>query len=355
MAEQNITSVLDKDQATNISLDNFIYLIQGYGANRDRWATLKQLFDADVLSRIEVKNVELTAGKSITISKDYNLVLVDNNQNSGAVLTVNTPSDQSYRGVLDVVVRWRDQQTERIGISIGNGTYYLHPQNNEWGRFFVGAEGRVWSHNVSVTDYTVAEEYSGSGTHQNIPREWKVGKKGLLFKASNSGTTKEVELYFNGNWVLSGLESIESNLDIGTAQAPANLKVTGTSDLGSEAKSDLFKADEITAKTGGDNGTITTKAQLEQEKQSKIAGFCFRGQTNDDTDGLWLASNHGAIQELYNKTLPNRSMILVVNDTEHRGSNVNVTIQYQNGVTLVLTPNQSKLFYRMADKWWPVG
>lgn len=163
----------------------------------------------------------------------------------------------------------------------------------------------------------------------------------------------------NKNLTVHGSMTIDGyvlgNIDIGTAQAPASLKVTGTSDLGSEAKSDLFKADEITAKTGGANGTITTKAQVEQEKQSKIAGFCFRGQTNDDTDGLWLASNHGAIQELYNKTLPNRSMILVVNDTEHRGSNVNVTIQYQNGVTLVLTPNQSKLFYRMADKWWPVG
>lgn len=163
----------------------------------------------------------------------------------------------------------------------------------------------------------------------------------------------------NKNLTVHGSVTIDGNvlgnLDIGTAQAPASLKVTGTSDLGSEAKSDLFKADEITAKTGGANGTITTKAQVEQEKQSKIAGFCFRGQTNDDTDGLWLASNHGAIQELYNKTLPNRSAILVVNDTEHRGSNVNVTIQYQNGVTLVLTPNQSKLFYRMADKWWPVG
>lgn len=225
MAEQNITSVLDKEQATNISLDNFIYLIQGYGANRDRWATLKQLFDANVLSRIEVKNVELTAGKSITISKDYNLVLVDNNQNSGAVLTVNTPSDQSYRGVLDVVVRWRDQQTERIGISIGNGTYYLQPQNSEWGRFFIGAEGRVWSHNVSVTDYTVAEEYSGSGTFQSMPREWRVGKKGFSFKATYGGTTKEVELYFNGNWVLSGLEAIASDLDISGKISGAKYKI----------------------------------------------------------------------------------------------------------------------------------
>jgi hypothetical protein len=183
------------------------------------------LYESGILSHSEVKTVELNGSKSITVEHEYNLVLVDNNQNSGAVLSINTPSDLSYRGVLDVVVRWRDQQTERIGISIGNGTYYLKPQNNEWGRFFIGAEGRVWSYNVSVADYTVAEEYSGSGTHQSIPREWRVGKKGFSFKASNSGTTKEVELFFNGNWVLSGLEAIASNLYISGKISGAKYKI----------------------------------------------------------------------------------------------------------------------------------
>lgn len=224
MAE-NTTSVLRKDPAENITLEDVLYLIQGVGANRDRQATLGQLFESGVLSRIDCKTVELTASTSVSVSKDYTLILVDNNQNSGAVLTINAPGAQSYRGIVDVVVRWRDQQTERIGISIGNGTYYLKPENSEWGRYFIGAEGRAWSHNVSVTDYTVAEEYSGSGTHQSIPREWKVGKKGFLFKASNNGTTKEVELYFNGNWVLSGLEAIASNLDIDGKISGAKYKI----------------------------------------------------------------------------------------------------------------------------------
>lgn len=156
----------------------------------------------------------------------------------------------------------------------------------------------------------------------------------------------------NKNLTVHGSVTIDGyvlgNLDIGTAQAPANLKVTGTSYLGSEAKSDLFKADEITAKTGGANGTITTKAQVVQEKQSKIEGLCFRDVTNDH-DGLWLASKHGATQDLYNKNLPNGSFIVAVND-----SNYDVTLQYQSSsVTMVLHPGEFKMFFRWNGLYMP--
>lgn len=155
-------------------------------------------------------------------------------------------------------------------------------------------------------------------------------------------------LTVHGNVTIDGY--VLGNLDIGTAQAPANLKVTGTSDLGSEAKSDLFKADEITAKTGGANGTITTKAQVVQEKQSKIEGLCFRDVT-DEHDGLWLASKHGVTQDLYNKNLPNGSFIVAVND-----SNYNVTLQYQSSsVTMVLLPGEFKMFFRWNGLYMPFG
>ena len=158
----------------------------------------------------------------------------------------------------------------------------------------------------------------------------------------------------NKNLTVHGSVTIDGNvlgnLDIGTAQAPASLKVTGTSDLGSEAKSDLFKADEITAKTGGANGSITTKAQVVQEKQSKIEGLCFRDVTNDH-DGLWLASKHGATQDLYNKNLPNGSFIVAVND-----SNYDVTLQYQSSsVTMVLHPGEFKMFFRWNGLYMPFG
>lgn len=158
----------------------------------------------------------------------------------------------------------------------------------------------------------------------------------------------------NKNLTVHGSVTIDGyvlgNLDIGTSQAPASLKVTGTSDLGSEAKSDLFKADEITAKTGGANGTITTKAQVEQEKQSKIEGLCFRDVTNDH-DGLWLASKHGATQDLYNKNLPNGSFIVAVNDSDY-----NVTLQYQSSsVTMVLHPGEFKMFFRWNGLYMPFG
>lgn len=156
----------------------------------------------------------------------------------------------------------------------------------------------------------------------------------------------------NKNLTVHGSVTIDGNvlgnLDIGTAQAPASLKVTGTSDLGSEAKSDLFKADEITAKTGGANGTITTKAQVEQEKQSKIEGLCFRDVTNEH-DGLWLASKHGATQDLYNKNLPNGSFIVAVNDSAY-----DITLQYQSSsVTMTLHPGEFKMFFRWNGTYVP--
>lgn len=153
-------------------------------------------------------------------------------------------------------------------------------------------------------------------------------------------------LTVHGNVTIDGY--VLGNLDIGTAQAPANLKVTGTSDLGSEAKSDLFKADEITAKTGGANGTITAKAQVVQEKQSKIDGLCLRDVTNEH-DGLWLASKHGATQDLYNKNLANGSFIVAVNDSAY-----DITLQYQSSsVTMVLHPGEFKMFFRWNGMYMP--
>lgn len=153
-------------------------------------------------------------------------------------------------------------------------------------------------------------------------------------------------LTVHGNVTIDGY--VLGNLDIGTAQAPANLKVTGTSDLGSEAKSDLFKADEITAKTGGANGTITAKAQVVQEKQSKIDGLCLRDVTNEH-DGLWLASKHGATQDLYNKNLANGSFIVAVNDSAY-----DITLQYQSSsVTMVLHPGEFKMFFRWNGLYMP--
>lgn len=161
------------------------------------------------------------------------------------------------------------------------------------------------------------------------------------------GTIEEKKnLIVHGNVTIDGC--VLENLDIGTSQAPANIKVTGLSDLGREAKSDIFKADEITAKTGGANGTITTKAQVVQEKQSKIEGLCLRNVT-DEHDGLWLASKHRDTQDLYNKNLANGSFIVAVNDSEY-----DITLQYQSSsVTMTLHPGEFKMFFRWNGTYVP--
>lgn len=161
------------------------------------------------------------------------------------------------------------------------------------------------------------------------------------------GTSEEKKnLIVHGNVTIDGY--VLGNLDIGTSQAPANLNVTGNSSLGSEASTDLVKTDQITAKTGGANGTVTSKCAIVQEKQSKIEGLCFRDVTNEH-DGLWLASKHGNTQDLYNKNLPNGSFIVAVND-----SNYDVTLQYQSSsVTMVLHPGEFKMFFRWNGTYVP--
>ena len=138
-------------------------------------------------------------------------VKADNKQNNvDTALTIQTPQSQDFRGFVDVVVRWRDQDTNRIQINIGTGTYWLHPQNNEWGRFFIGAEGRCWSYQISVQDHTVGNSFSGSGTISEIAREWKLGNEGFTFNASINGTDHEVKLSVkNGGWVLEGLDKLK--------------------------------------------------------------------------------------------------------------------------------------------------
>jgi hypothetical protein len=153
-------------------------------------------------------------------------------------------------------------------------------------------------------------------------------------------------LTVHGNVVIDG--AVNSNLDVGTSQNPANINVTGNSSLGSEASTDLLKTDQITAKTGGANGTITAKAQVVQEKQSKIEGLCLRDVTNEH-DGLWLASKHGATQDLYNKNLANCSFIVAVNDSAY-----DITLQYQSSsVTMTLHPGEFKMFFRWNGTYVP--
>ena len=200
--------------ATELTLDDILVLTQPGNpiGQRSRSLTLSQLQSSGIVSKLNVVPVEFSAATDVTISdKPYTIILLDNKQNNvDTALTIQTPQSQDFRGFVDVVVRWRDQDTNRIQINIGTGTYWLHPQNNEWGRFFIGAEGRCWSYQISVQDHTVGNSFSGSGTISEIAREWKLGNEGFTFNASINGTDHEVKLSVkNGGWVLEGLDKLK--------------------------------------------------------------------------------------------------------------------------------------------------
>lgn len=201
-------------RATTLTLDDLLYLVQPGNpiGQRSRSVELSQLQSSGIVSKLNVVPVEFSSATDVTISdKPYTIILLDNKQNNAnTALTIQTPQTQDFRGFVDVVVRWRDQDTNRIQINIGTGTYWLHPQNNEWGRFFIGAEGRCWSYQISVQDHTVGDSFSGSGTISEIAREWELGNEGFTFTASINGTDHEVKLSVkNGGWVLEGIDKLE--------------------------------------------------------------------------------------------------------------------------------------------------
>lgn len=201
-------------RVTALTLEDILVLTQPGNpiGQRSRSLTLSQLQSSGIVSKLNVVPVEFSAATDVTISdKPYTIILLDNKQNNvDTALTIQTPQSQDFRGFVDVVVRWRDQDTNRIQINIGTGTYWLHPQNNEWGRFFIGAEGRCWSYQISVQDHTVGNSFSGSGTISEIAREWKLGNEGFTFNASINGTDHEVKLSVkNGGWVLEGLDKLK--------------------------------------------------------------------------------------------------------------------------------------------------
>lgn len=200
---------------TALTAQDLLLLIQP-GNNlgqKNKAVTLSQLQSSGILSKLNVIPVEFSAATDVTIpgDKPYTIILLDNKQNNAnTALTIHTPQTQDFRGFVDVVVRWRDQDTNRIQINIGTGTYWLKPKNNEWGRFFIGAEGRCWSYQISVQDHTIGDSFSGSGTISEIAREWELGNEGFTFTASINGTDHEVKLSVkNGGWVLEGLDKLE--------------------------------------------------------------------------------------------------------------------------------------------------
>ena len=201
---------------------------------RSRSVELSQLQSSGILSKLDVIPVEFSAATDVEIgNKPYTIILLDNKQNNAnTALTLLTPTTQDFRGVVDVVVHWRDQDTNRIQINIGTGTYWLHPQNCEWGRFFIGAEGRCWSYQISVQDHTVGESFSGSGTISEIARTWELGAEGFTFTASINGTDHEVKLSVkNGGCVLEGIDKLEphklfcGDLNIQDTQSAPSLRI----------------------------------------------------------------------------------------------------------------------------------
>lgn len=201
-------------RATELTPDDILVLTQPGNpiGQKNRSITLSQLQSSGFLSNLDVIPIEFSAATDVTISdKPYTIILLDNKQNNvDTALTLLTPGTQNFRGFVDVVVHWRDQDTNRIKINIGNGTYWLHPQNKEWGRFFIGAEGRCWSYQISVQDHTIGDSFSGSGTISEIARMWELGNEGFTFNASINGTNHEVKLSVkNGGWVLEGLDKLE--------------------------------------------------------------------------------------------------------------------------------------------------
>lgn len=223
-------------RATELTLEDILVLTQPGNpiGRRSRSVELSQLQSSGILSKLDVIPVEFSAATDVTISnKPYTIILLDNKQNNvDTALTIQTPQTQDFRGFVDVIVHWRDQDTNRIQINIGTGTYWLNPKNNEWGRFFIGAEGRCWSYQISVQDHTVGDSFSGSGTISEIAREWKLGNEGFTFTASINGTDHEVKLSVkNGGWVLEGLDKLEphklfcGDLNIQDTQSAPSLRI----------------------------------------------------------------------------------------------------------------------------------
>ena len=223
-------------RATDLTLDDLLVLIQPGNpiGRRNRSLALSQLQSSGILSKLDVIPVEFSAATDVEIgNKPYTIILLDNKQNNAnTALTLLTPTTQDFRGFVDVVVHWRDQDTNRIQINIGTGTYWLHPQNCEWGRFFIGAEGRCWSYQISVQDHTVGDSFSGSETISEIAREWKLGNEGFTFTASINGTDHEVKLSVkNGGWVLEGIDKLEphkffcGDLNIQDTQSAPSLRI----------------------------------------------------------------------------------------------------------------------------------
>ena len=202
-------------QASQLTKDDILLLTQPNNpiGQKSRSLTLENFKSSGILSDLNIVEVEFSESTDVPIPSDkpYTIILLNNKQNVAETGLTLLPERQTQdvRSLVDVVVNWRDQDTEPIKVNIGNGYYLLHPQNNEWGRFFIGAEGRCWSHQISVEDHTIGDLFSGSGTVSGTPREWELGNKGFSFKASISGTDHEVVLSVkNGNWTLEGLDRL---------------------------------------------------------------------------------------------------------------------------------------------------
>ncbi len=241
-------------RATTISLADLLYLVQPNNpiGQRCKSLTLGQLQNSGIISNVNIVPIEFSEATDVSISSDkpYTIILLDNKQNNAnTALTLQTPQTQDFRGFVDVVVRWRDQDTNRIQINIGTGTYRLHPQNKEWGRFFIGAEGRCWSYQISVQDHTVGDSFSGSGTISEIPRIWELGNEGFTFTASINGTDHEVKLSLkNGGWVLEGLDQLKphklfcGDLNIQDTQSAPSFVVSAGNNVSLEAGYDTANA-----------------------------------------------------------------------------------------------------------------
>lgn len=119
MAQENITSVLDKDQAINITLADVLYLIQGFGGNRDRWCTLEQIKD---FLKTSFNELHLEADGATTDIKPASLEMCDDEESdyrTEFLLDLLGNSEKGYGANLELSKDYGENSSRKFRVKLG--------------------------------------------------------------------------------------------------------------------------------------------------------------------------------------------------------------------------------------------
>lgn len=369
MAEQSTTTLLVKADAGPLTRDDYFYVVQGSGSNRDRKVKFQNLASAIIYTAVYNATSSnktayadiaamIDAGADVILLYTYSVpngsVILRLVNSSPSILFSGISEGYEYNVSVNVNDEWLIQKRKIVEVFSTSSSYntsYAALQSA------VNNGTEVWFYHATA-GMMHFEYYDSHVGYVFTNAKNKTFYKVHVTKSGEDGFAVEVE---------SSIATTYSGSAVGSLEKPVYLKADGTFEPISSLNMSSGSAGGGHALVLDSNGLAFTDAvatgeeayiKLNTSNHIEMKTHTFRAvnivmgklQTSvidgNDGEGVWLCSKHGNNQNLTSINATSGTFIVVVNDSD---SSCNVS--YRMDAMVRLDPGEVSIFFRYNGAW----